>query len=132
MNGTEALAVINGNETPVYPLKGGRPSRAEVRALQKAKARLERQIAKHTKKVAVTYVALAAGGKINRGVDPATTRHFVDKLIPNARPELGPGEAAFLVGAGMILADYLLNRGKVPLDVVSEPEPDIITTAAAE
>lgn len=121
MNGQEALAIVVGNQTPTnYPnLKGGRPSRAEIAGLQRAKARLENQLRKATAKIGKTYIALAAGeviktpdGDIQLRVDPPTTRHFIDKIIPDARPDLSPGEAVLIAGVGAILEDYL--RRKLP------------------
>ena len=127
MDGQQALDIITktGRNRPPQEHKGGRPKRAEVAALAETKAELEKQIRKLRKPLAKHY--------LNRAfVSDRVLTHVVERVIPVARPELGPGEAAFLVGAGMILADYLLNRGKVPLDVVSEPGPDIITTLTTQ
>ena len=141
MEGPQALAIIEGTSLnpPVLHRKAGRPTRAEVNAMQRVKARLERDIAKHSRKVVKTYVALAAGevlqtekGEVKLLVDPPTTRHFIDKFIPPARPEIGPGEALLLAGAGMILADYLANRGKPPQPVVLQPISEIIETTSSE
>ena len=124
MDGQQALDIITKNR-PQQVHRGGRPKRAEVAALAETKAELEKQIRKLRKPLAKHYVDRAF-------VSDRVLTHVVERVIPPARPELGPGEAAFLVGAGMILADYLLNRGKAPLDVVSEAQPDIITIPASE
>lgn len=97
----------------------GRPTRREVIGLQRLKARLEKEISKKSGQIARTYVALAAGevvktpdGDIQLKVDPATTRHAVERVLPAARPDLSPGEAVLIAGVGAILEDYL--RRKLP------------------
>jgi hypothetical protein len=58
----------------------GRPSRAEVAALGKAKQRLQRIIASNSDILAARYLHFT-------GVDPPTCRHAVDKLWPNEQQE---------------------------------------------
>src|SRR3990167_5778947 len=67
----------------------GRMLRQEVRGLEKAAARLKRQIARHSKKIGETYLGLATGQPIKTknglamiGVDPSTTRHAVEYFLP--------------------------------------------------
>ena len=120
MNGTEALVAIVGKEnTPKNLLgRGGRPTKGQVEGLRRAKIQIERELARATKKVAKTYIALAAGevietekGEIKLQVDPPTTRHFIDRFVPPARPELDLGELALMAVAGNFILDYLTKKG---------------------
>ena len=67
----------------------GRPSKETKEIQQKAEEIARDYIEKHVKKLMDTYIGLAAGQVIRRNkrrfnltVDPATTRHAVDKLVP--------------------------------------------------
>lgn len=66
--------------------RGGRPSRKQIveqlTAAQRARARLEGAV----DKVMDRYESLAISGE-----DPATTRHFVDKLLPDDKQTNQPG-----------------------------------------
>ena len=107
MTGSQALEIVVGNKTPdnlpSYPNKGGRPTRVEVAGLAKLKKTLEYQIAKNSHKIAKSYIKFAQ-------VDPPTTRHAVERVLPAARPDLSPGEVVLIAGVGAILEDYLRRK----------------------
>src|SRR5215470_10000327 len=78
--------------------KGGRPSK-EQREIKKAAAEIAREfIEKNVQPILETYLGLAAGKVVERiaedgtktfklSVDPPTTRHAIDKLLPDKQME---------------------------------------------
>ena len=68
-------------------LRGGRPSKAKAEAKRLAAELARKYLEKLLKPVLDTYLTLATGmpiGKQRRKLDPATTRHCVDRFIPPA------------------------------------------------
>ena len=78
--------------------KGGRPSK-EQQEIKKAAAEIAREyIEKNVQPILETYLGLAAGKVVKRiaedgaktfelSVDPPTTRHAIDKLLPDEQME---------------------------------------------
>ena len=56
----------------------GRPTKLEAEAKETAAQRARKMLEDAYQPVFKTYVALAQGGQ-----DPTTTRHFVDKILPD-------------------------------------------------
>lgn len=90
MQGPEALAIIMGTNLfqPGNKLaKGGRrlgggaKTKQEIHALEKVRATLERLLATKRNKIAAHYMKFI-------GEDPATCRHAVDKVLPDATPAM--------------------------------------------
>lgn len=77
MDGATALAIITENAPNPRKLPRGRPTRKEVIGLSRLKARIEKSLDRNSKKIAASYLKFAQ-------IDPPTTRHAVDKVIPNA------------------------------------------------
>ena len=110
---------INGKSDPDprrapggFRAGAGRPTRAEVRGLEKAKIRLERYLARKIGKIGKTYFALAAGevvetekGAIKLAVDPPTTRHAIERLLPAARQEIDLSVGLKIIRVNAFLPD---------------------------
>lgn len=78
----------------------GRPKKKDIE-IRKAAAELAREfIEQHAEPVLNAYLGLATGEKVGRRkfkIDPATTRHVVDKLLPDEQiKSIQPLQIAFV------------------------------------
>lgn len=80
--------VKNGGKRTARPGKKiGRPTRAEAEAKKMGTELALKYLQSYMKPVLDTYLALAIGkqtGKVRRKLDPATCRHYVERIVPPA------------------------------------------------
>ena len=111
------LLLPNGKFAPGNPGNGGIPgpgrhSNKALREIERARDTVLRMLRKDIKKIGRTYIALAAGeavetekGKIELKVDPPTTRHAIERLIPAARQEIDLNVGLKIVRINAFLPD---------------------------
>lgn len=100
---------------------GGRPTKEHQEAKKLAAELARSYLEKHLKPVLDTYLASAIGKKIGAAkckIDPATTRHYVDRFVPPAR--------ASTMNLGKSIEDILeeIECDEAELGSDSGPKPD--------
>ena len=90
----------------------GRPSIHKLAMMEKARLQIEAMLKRNIKKIGKTYMALAAGevvktekGEIKLAVDPPTTRHAIERLLPAARQEIDLSVGLKIVRVSAFLPD---------------------------
>lgn len=90
----------------------GRPTRAEVAALEKAKERIQKIVASNSDILAARYIRFT-------GVDAPTCRHAVDKLWPTERQE-GPPPVPIEINVNFQLKSQISEKDVTPKEQIDD------------